>query len=131
MYSCDVTLHAWVLATTLGSLRERDDNCLRVRWGHETATSDFNLATQAAVIDFVGGGGCERVAYLRTAPFENWKGSPPPPNVDSYSFYSGPTFGYLAFFENRKTGMWVIKSFKKNSNFDGFFPFAGLLKGKT
>jgi hypothetical protein len=93
----------------------------------ETAESELNLATQDAVTEFIGSGGCERPTYLRTAPFENWKGAPPPPDVDSYSFYSGPLFGYLAYFR-KPDGSWVIKSLKKNDKFGGFFPLAKLFK---
>jgi hypothetical protein len=94
----------------------------------ETAEADFNLASQSAVTEFIGGGGCERPEYIRTAPFENWTGDPPPPDVDSYSFYSGPEYGYLAYWRHPKTGKWIIKSLKKNSKFGGFFPLAKLFK---
>jgi hypothetical protein len=97
----------------------------------ETAERDFNLITQVAIIDFIRAGGCEKVTYIRTDDLETWRGDPPPPRVDSYSFYSGPKFGYLAFFQNPLTGQWVIKSFKRNDQFGGFFPFAGLFKGKA
>lgn len=98
----------------------------------ETAERDFNLATQAAIIDFVGSDeSCQKATYIRTDDLEAWKGDPPPPKVDSYSFYSGPKFGYLAFFRNPLTGQWVIKSFKKNEQFGGFFQFAALFKGNT
>lgn len=97
----------------------------------ETAERDFNLTTQADVIDFVANDGCETPTYIRTEDLEKWSGGPPPPQVDSYSFYSGPKFGYLAFFQNPNTGQWVIKSFKKNDQFGGFFQLAALFKGKT
>jgi len=36
--------------------------------------------------------------------------------VDSYEFYSGTTYGYIAFFQGSER--WVIKSFKKNKEPD-------------
>jgi hypothetical protein len=93
----------------------------------ETASAYFNLMTALAVQEFIGNGGLEHVAYIRTAPFENWRGPPPAPLVDSYRFQSGPSKrGYLAFFVNHKN-QYVIKSLKKDDRFGGFYQLAAAL----
>lgn len=82
----------------------------------ETARTDFNLKTQEAVMRFIGNGGLESPSLNNSKP---WKNNPNPSNqvmVDSYDFYSGAAFGYVAFF--RGPQKWIIKSFKKNIKLD-------------
>ncbi len=79
----------------------------------KTARDDFkNLPTAADVKAFVHGElGTPR--YLGTNKLELYKGPPPTPLVDDYSFVSGMLEGYLAFYRDAR-GNWIIKSFKKN-----------------
>ncbi len=84
----------------------------------ETAKSDFNFNTQEEVLGFIGNGGLELPCLSNSKP---WGNNPMPENpimVDAYHFYSGSTYGYIAFFYQPTTKKWVIKSFKKNSEPD-------------
>jgi hypothetical protein len=48
---------------------------------------------------------------------KKWENNPRPElviMVDAYTFYSGIFCGYIAFFYQKATEQWVIKSFKKN-----------------
>lgn len=84
----------------------------------QTARSDFNLLTSAEVLAFISNGGLEKPSHLNT---KNWERNPKPDTpipVDAYCFFSGFTYGYLAFFHQPTTGRWVIKSFKKNKERD-------------
>lgn len=48
--------------------------------------------------------------------------------VDAYGFYSGTTYGYIAFMFQPKTNKWIIKSFKKNDRQGPkYFPFGDLI----
>lgn len=83
-----------------------------------TARTDFNLLTQAAVCAFVANGGLNTPTFINS---EVWVNNPDPAvriDVDAYSFYSGTTFGYIAFLFQPKTSKWMIKSFKKNDRPD-------------
>ena len=79
----------------------------------ETAGPDFNLFTQQAVLEFVHGGGLERLRYITHSPWQNNRDPSVVIWVDEYDFYSGSLRGYLAFLRH-KTGKWGIKSFKKS-----------------
>lgn len=84
----------------------------------ETAKLEFNLNTQEQIVGFIGNGGLELPCFINCTP---WKNNPNPNNqimVDAYGFYSGFVYGYIAFFFQQKTGKWIIKSFKKNSEPD-------------
>lgn len=86
----------------------------------DTAQSDFGLRTEVAVRDFINAGGIEKPGHLNTTL---WEKNPNPNNpiwVDSYQFFSGDRFGYLAFFRGAK-GTWIIKSLKKNEQPDPRF----------
>lgn len=83
----------------------------------ETAERDFGLKTQDRALGFVADGGLESPNHANTTELRE---SPLPikPIVDSYDFYSGGDFGYIAFWKNDRTGKWIIKSFKKNDKQD-------------
>lgn len=79
-----------------------------------TARLDFGLTTQRDVLSFIGSGGLERpVAANLAAPLEKNPFLPIEITVDSYDFFSGVKYGYLAYWR-RPDGLWVIKSFKEN-----------------
>lgn len=79
-----------------------------------SAREDFKLQTKRAIIDFISNDGLESLCYINTKPWMNNPDKSCPIMVDAYSFYSGPTQGYIAFFFNPKTNKWLIKSFKCN-----------------
>jgi hypothetical protein len=90
------------------------------------ARSDFNLYTEAELLKFIGNSGLEKLTFINCKELEKWAGGSPSPMVDAYSFYSGDTFGYIAFYRGA-AGRWLIKSFKKNfQSDDRFLPFAKL-----
>jgi hypothetical protein len=83
-----------------------------------TARTDFNLLTERDVRGFIANGGLEQPKFINKAP---WKRNPDPSvliEVDAYAFYSGISFGYIAFLFVQKTSKWTIKSFKKNTEPD-------------
>lgn len=90
-----------------------------IRGAMQTAEADFGLKTMDAVIKFIANEGLESPKYINT---KDWENNPNrvtnPIKVDAYSFFSGPEFGYIAFFFNPKTQMWNIKSFKNNEGTD-------------
>ncbi len=88
------------------------------RGAMETATSDFGLITKATVCSFVANGGLESPTFINTAPWDNNPDPAIPIRVDAYSFFSGFTYGYIAFLFQQKTSMWTVKSFKKNKEPD-------------
>ncbi|MFH1652614.1 MAG: hypothetical protein ABIE74_01005 [Pseudomonadota bacterium] len=95
----------------------------------KTAKLDFNLYTQDKVLSFIGNGGLESPKFANT---ERWIKNPDPKNpimVDSYNFFSGLDYGYLAFLFQLKFKKWFIKSFKKNDKPDPRnLPFAEPLR---
>lgn len=97
------------------------------RGARATATADFGLLTEAAILAFIGAGGIEAPAYINT---KDWENNPDPKSIvyiDAYRFYSGSTCGYLAFGLMPATGKWMIKSFKEDDERD---PRAFLLAAK-
>jgi hypothetical protein len=84
------------------------------RQAQEDAASDFRLLTQDRVLEFIANGGLEQPRHANTAPWNNNRDPSVRIDVDSYDFYSGCTFGYIAFVHSPTTNMWIIKSFKKN-----------------
>lgn len=79
----------------------------------KTAPEDFGLESEERILEFIGSGGLEKPEFANT---EIWRNNPiPTPEiwVDSYNFYSGLTYGYIAFMKAR-TGRWIVKSLKKN-----------------
>lgn len=86
------------------------------------AKEQFRLRTSQSVIDFIANGGLEDAKFHSTQPFQ-LEGPDHGALVDSYEFFSGPNFGYMAFFRNAD-GIWVVKSFKKNDRRDPRFNLA-------
>lgn len=79
-----------------------------------TAPSDFGLMTEMEIIGWIGDGGLEKPEHANTAL---WEKNPVPERpiwVDSYDFFSGPDFAYIAFMFQPETKKWLIKSLKKN-----------------
>lgn len=85
-----------------------------------SAQVDFGLTTGDAVRDFIANNGLENPRHLNTSPWENNPNPAQQVLVDSYEFFSGSLFGYLAFFW-APTGRWIVKSFKKNDQPDPRF----------
>jgi hypothetical protein len=83
-----------------------------------TARTDFGLNTMADVLAFVSNGGLESPTFINVAPWENNPDPATPIQVDAYSFFSGLTYGYVAFLYQPKTSKWIIKSLKKNEQPD-------------
>jgi hypothetical protein len=83
----------------------------------DTAERHFGLKTQVKVLDFISNGGLESPKHANTAELEKSL-LPVKPLVDSYDFFSGHDYGYIAFWKNKRTGKWIIKSFKYNTNVD-------------
>lgn len=84
------------------------------RGARETARTDFRLNTEKDILNFIGYGGLENLKFDHTKLWENNPEPNEPVMVDSYGFYSGSLFGYIAFMFREKTKKWIIKSFKKN-----------------
>ena len=72
----------------------------------KTAETDFGFATQEKVLDFISEGGLENPQHANTDEIEK---SPltPKPIFDSYDFYSGFDYGYIAFYQNQRSKTWV------------------------
>lgn len=91
----------------------------------------FNLQTQQEIRYFIYTGGLENLEFIRT---DVWLNNPDH-NIqimqDEYSFQTKSKFGYLAFFYNKKTNKWIIKSFKKNWNSQMQSPFILKKSGLT
>jgi hypothetical protein len=83
-----------------------------------TAKSDFNLNTQASILEFIGNGGLENPTFINSKIWEKNSNPNTVIMVDAYTFCSGLIYGYLAFRFQDKTGLWTIKSFKKNRDPD-------------
>ena len=80
----------------------------------KTAASDFSLHGQDRVQEFIAGDGLESLGFDDSQAFREWKGPAPQPTVDSYTFSTGKKDGYLAFFRSPLTGIFNLKSFKRN-----------------
>lgn len=83
-----------------------------------TARSDFNLNTQANVLEFIANGGLEKPTYINKKEWENNPNKQVEIMVDAYAFFSGLIYGYIAFVYVAKTKKWIIKSFKKHEGPD-------------
>jgi hypothetical protein len=89
------------------------DSVIISRGALETARADFSLATADDIRTFISNGGLEQPKFIRKAPWENNKDKKVTIQVDSYEFFSGNRYGYLAFVKV-PTGKWLIKSLKNN-----------------
>ncbi|HEY8270781.1 MAG TPA: hypothetical protein VIG33_07810 [Pseudobdellovibrionaceae bacterium] len=82
------------------------------------ARDHFNLKTKDETLHFISMGGVHGLGPDKTVP---WKNNPNPQNpvmVDSYNFFAGSDYGYLAFMFQPLTNKWLLKSFKKNDKPD-------------
>lgn len=88
-------------------------------WGIalKTARSDFGLKTEVEAVAFVSEG-LETPKFDRTAPLGWNEHYPIAVSVDSYFFFSGTKYGYLAFYRRPDNGLWMIKSLKTNDQSD-------------
>jgi len=82
----------------------------------KTAADDFGIHGQDRLQEFIAEGGLEDLAFVVSETFRNWKGKPPIPVVDSYTFTTGTKDGYFAFFRNPDVGIFNLKSFKLNED---------------
>jgi hypothetical protein len=84
-----------------------------------TALQDFKLRSDVDTLSFIGNGGIHGLEFDKS---KAWKNNPDPINnpiqVDSYDFFAGSSFGYLAFMFQPFTKKWLLKSFKKNQKPD-------------
>ncbi len=85
----------------------------------QDARNQFSLKTKAETLNFISSGGVHGLDFDKTTP---WKNNPRkdtnPIMVDSYNFFAGTDFGYLAFMFQPITQKWLLKSFKKNTKTD-------------
>lgn len=77
-----------------------------------TAKDHFNLKTEKEILDFISNGGLEKPQLQNITSKK--KGQSQGVLVDAYTFLSRTKHGYIAFFK-APTGIWIIKSFKKNA----------------
>jgi hypothetical protein len=99
-----------------------------MRPAKKTARADFDLTTKQDIVRFIGDGGLVNPRFINTKKWEKNPNSDKSVMVDSYAFYSGYLYGYIAFMFTG--GKWTIKSFKKNKESDArYFPFKDSLKG--
>jgi hypothetical protein len=83
-----------------------------------TARSDFGLNTEGDILGFVANGGLESPKHIRTALWEKNPHPDQPVSINSFGFFSGTKFGYIAFGFVPKTRKWILKSLKKNEQPD-------------
>lgn len=98
---------------------------------HERALNGagyFNIFQKERLLFFVSEDGLDCADFILKKPWENNPNKNVTIYVDSYNFFTGDKYGYIAFFKT-PTGKWMIKSFKRNINPDPRnFAFAGLDK---
>ncbi len=96
-----------------------DPACMFVRPSAEvTADDDFKLRTKTKIYEFINSGGLESPVHITDEPLRKGATGDPGIIVAAYSFYSGPLYGYLAFFYSTASKKFIIKSFKKNTDPD-------------
>lgn len=84
----------------------------------EDAKKFFSLSPESELLKFVAEDGLENLTHQNTKNLENelYAGSKYHPVVDAYLFQTGSSqnkkTGYIAFFWNVLSKLWVIKSFK-------------------
>ena len=109
-----VSSAAYVFDEFIKSCSKKPPNTDILRGAVATAITDFNLKTQAQILEFIGNDGLENPYLLNVKQWEN----NPDPKIeikgDAYGFYSGEKHGYIAIFFQPATGKWIIKSFKNN-----------------
>lgn len=82
-------------------------------WVLRSASRDFNIKTKRSLIEFIAYGGLEDLRFINTSPYRISL-EVPPPMCDAYTFSSGFTEGYLAFFFSETNQRWIIKSFHRS-----------------
>lgn len=93
----------------------QDDKVMVYGPAQDDARTYFNLKNQQAIRDFIFSGGLEDLKHTHTDILRMMNPDPKTKIMeDEYSFRTGSKHGYLAFFYNKKTDKWIIKSFKKN-----------------
>lgn len=77
----------------------------------ESAQKELGLLTQTSILQWIEANGIEKPSLANSTLYRK----KPELNmmVDSYDFYSGLTYCYIAFMRNPR-GLWLIKSLKKN-----------------
>ncbi len=91
---------------------------LVMQGAQQAARADFSLNTAKKILNFIAYGGLENLKFIRTKLWGNNPEPKVPVMVDSYEFYSGRRYGYIAFMFTEKTKKWVVKSFKNNNELD-------------
>jgi hypothetical protein len=76
----------------------------------------FSLRTTEQILSFIRNNGLENKIYYNTGPWKNNPDKKNPVMIDSYEFESGNKKGYIAFFYNKKSNQWNIKSFHLSKN---------------
>lgn len=94
-----------------------DGSCVILKPAQQDAKQDLDLKTEKAIRAFIAGGGLEKPTFIRSRAWQNNPDKTKEILVDSYSFYSGRVFGYVAFFY-ASTHRFVIKSLKRNTEPD-------------
>ena len=80
------------------------------------AKNFFGLKTKTELKDFIGNDGLEELTFINTREWENNPDKSITIFVDAYEFRSMYKLGYIAFMHSKKTGNWIIKSFKPSEN---------------
>lgn len=88
-----------------------------MKTAQQDAKQDLDLKTEKAIRAFIAEGGLEKPTFIRSKAWENNPDKTKEILVDSYSFYAGRVFGYVAFFY-ASTNRFVIKSLKRNTEQD-------------
>ena len=84
-------------------------------WVLKTAAKDFNIKTRKALLEFIVYDGLEGLEFVNSKVFEI-SDEIPPPFCDGYTFSSGFTKGYIAFFFSEVNQRWIIKSFHRSDD---------------
>lgn len=70
----------------------------------------LGLTTTKDVLAFLVGDDISNFEHQNTEALNIWNGAPPPPLVDGYSFQTTKHDMYMAFYKNRESTKWVLKS---------------------
>lgn len=82
----------------------------------EGAKNHFNIPTESYLLDFICNDGLEDLVFINTTPLRTNTNLSNPILVDAYDFRTSCKLGYIAFWYNKTTGKWTIKSFKLSEN---------------